>query len=153
MHDEQLIAGMYGPLIVVEPGQTFDPETNRIFLIGSGPVLEPPVVWLNGTDKPDTMHLKWGKKYRLRLINITALSPTITVSLLFDGKPVSWLAIAKDGADLPPNQVVWKTASAQSITIGETRDFVFRPAKPGNYAFAVLNEFGKVLVPMTLQVK
>jgi manganese oxidase len=81
MHDEQLVSGMYGPLIVLEPGEKFDPETDKIFLMSSTPPLEPPVSMLNGKSKPDTMHLKVGITYRFRLINITALNPDIEVSL------------------------------------------------------------------------
>jgi FtsP/CotA-like multicopper oxidase with cupredoxin domain len=154
MHDEQLIAGMYGPLIVMEPGQKFDPETNKILLISSGPHLEPPIAMLNGTFKPDTMQLILGMKYRFRLINITALNPDLKVSFLFKGKPVSWQAIAKDGANLPPQQVVMMPAAAQQITIGETRDFEFRPGETGSYSFEVRSGSGtELFVTMVMQVK
>jgi hypothetical protein len=43
----------------------------------------------------------------------------MTISFLLDRKPV---AIAKDGADLPPQQVIMEQA-IQTITVGQTRDF------------------------------
>jgi hypothetical protein len=33
MHDLQLLQGMYGALIVLNPGETYNPETDKIFLI------------------------------------------------------------------------------------------------------------------------
>ena len=30
----QLVGGLYGPLIVVEPGTKFDPATDKVFIIG-----------------------------------------------------------------------------------------------------------------------
>jgi len=137
MHDDQLVQGMYGPLIVMEPGEIFDPGTDKIFLMSSRPPLEPPVAMLNGSSKPDTMKLKTGKIYRFRLINITALNPELRVNLLYKGNPVNWRPIAKDGADLPAGQMNMIPAGAQAITIGETRDFQFQPAEPGSYSFEV----------------
>ena len=32
---EQISAGLYGPIIVVEPGQRFDPETDRVLIFGA----------------------------------------------------------------------------------------------------------------------
>jgi len=55
----------------------------------------------------------------------------MTISFLLDRKPV---AIAKDGADLPPQQVIMEQA-IQTITVGETRDFEWQPDETGNYTF------------------
>jgi len=30
----QLTGGMYGALLVLEPGQTYDPETDKVFVLG-----------------------------------------------------------------------------------------------------------------------
>jgi manganese oxidase len=142
MHDEQLVSGMYGALIVLEPGEKFDSERDKIFLMSSSPPLEPPVSMLNGKSKPDTMHLKVGTTYRFRLINITALNPDIEVSLKYNGTPVSWTSIAKDGATLPPVQRITVQAASQPITIGETRDYEFVPAEAGSYVFEVRSAYG-----------
>jgi hypothetical protein len=43
---------------------------------------------------------------------------------------VQWRAIAKDGADLPPTQVVMRDAS-QFTFAGEIYDFEYQPQEPG----------------------
>ena len=45
-------------------------------------------------------------------------------------------SIAKDGADLPSQQVLTEP-SIQTITVGETRDFEWQPVETGNYTFEV----------------
>lgn len=154
MHNEQLVEGMYGPLIVLEAGEKFNKETDKILLISSTPPLEPPVAMLNGTSKTDTMHLKVGRMYRFRLINITALNPDLIVNFLFKGSPVTWRPVAKDGANLPIDQMKMIPAAAQSITIGETRDFQFQPQKAGNYIFEVRDVWENHLcVSLVLETK
>lgn len=154
MHNEQLVEGMYGPLIVLEPGEKFNKETDKILLISSAPPLEPPVAMLNGTLKTETMQLKVGRMYRFRLINITALNPDIVVNFLSQGSPVMWRPMAKDGANLPVGQMKMIPAAAQAITIGETRDFQFQPNKAGNYIFEVRDVFENHLyVTLVLKAK
>ena len=70
-------------------------------------------------------------------MNITALGPDLTVSVLENGTAVSWRALAKDGADLPENLQKMMPAMDQTMSIGQTADFSFTPGKPGNYLFAV----------------
>ena len=83
------------------------------------------------------MRLKAGENYRFRIINITALGPTLVVSLLLNDKPVNWRQIAKDGADLPIQQCITKEAFKQPVSIGETMDFQFKKKEPGDYVFEV----------------
>ena len=153
MHDLQLLDGMCGPLIVLNPGEIFQPEKDKIFLISQGDKnFERKLFMLNGTDKTDTMRLKKGEKYRLRMINITALGPDLNVSLLLKNKPVHWRLVAKDGADLPPGQCQIKMASAQAVSIGETMDFEFQPKEAGNYLFEVRGENDKSFVKKVVTV-
>jgi len=152
MHSEQLFEGMYGPLIVLQPGQKFDPETDRILVMSDGmanPLDDAPIL-INGTAKPDTMKMRAGTKYKLRLINITAMDPDMVVSFLFNGKSVKWRAVAKDRADLPAQQVEMRSA-IQAITVGETRDFEFAPAEAGNYFFEVRSG-GELFVTLVVKV-
>ncbi|MGQ0736912.1 MAG: multicopper oxidase domain-containing protein [Acidobacteriota bacterium] len=124
----QLVGGLYGPLIVLEPGQTFDPATDRIVLIGgAGPGV--PAVEMNRSTNPQPAELKVGVKHRFRLINITPNS-SVRVTLRGDTGPVQWRAISKDGADLPPNQATSRVAR-QVLGVGETYDFEYEPAAPG----------------------
>ena len=120
----QLSSGLYGPIIVLEPGQSLDPETDRIMLISvKGPSDNTPII-LNGDADPPPIHLKQGVRYRFRFINITPHDPLIAVSLLAGTSPVSWRAVAKDGADLPNSQASERPAR-QTISVGETYDFEF----------------------------
>lgn len=139
----QLTSGMYGPLIVMEPGRGFDPRTDRVLLLsGDGPVLEPgqstPVaaraILLNGREAPE-LEVEVGTSYRLRLINI-APGGVLVLSLLADDRPASWRPIAKDGADLPPSQRIVRPA-LQLIGVGETYDFELTPETPGTLRLEV----------------
>jgi len=99
------------------------------------------------------MHLKNGFIYRLRLINITALNPDLEVSLMFNGTPVRWTAISKDGATLPTQQKRTLAAASQPITIGETRDYEFQPRLAGSYFFEMYDGTGKLFTSVVLEVR
>jgi FtsP/CotA-like multicopper oxidase with cupredoxin domain len=128
-HDpEQLVKGLYGPLIVLPPGERFDPETDKIVLISiDGTKKSKDAFLVNGTTEPAPIVLRVGTRYRFRLINITADNPSMTVSLMSGDQPVSWRAIAKDGADLPERQRVMQDAHDLRVSVGETFDFEFVP--------------------------
>jgi len=122
----QLSSGLYGAIIVLEPGQSFDPVTDRMMLLSvRGPSDNTPIL-LNGSAEPGPIELKEGLKYRFRFINITPHDPRLTVSLLSSSSLVSWRAIAKDGADLPAPQATLRPAR-QTVSVGETYDFEFEP--------------------------
>jgi FtsP/CotA-like multicopper oxidase with cupredoxin domain len=106
-HDPaQLAGGLYGALIVVEPGKTLDPDTDRVVLLGGGG----PAIEVNRSTNPAAWDLKMGVKYRLRFIDITP-NFTAIVSLRGDAGLVPWRAVAKDGADLPPTQATRRRVS------------------------------------------
>lgn len=154
MHNLQLLEGLSGPLIVLEPGQQYHPEKDKIFFISQGDEdFERHLFFLNGTNKTDTMKLKRNVSYRFRQINITALGPSLCTSLLFNGKPFKWRLIAKDGADLPKQQQLTKTAFMEKLSIGETKDFEFKTAWAGDYLFEVRNtKNGKLFLRKLIQV-
>ncbi len=129
----QLTGGMYGAIVVIEPGQKFDPATDKVFVLGRNGTNEmhDPVV-LNGSPQPPVMVLLTGQSYRFRIVNITPLDSLITASLTNEGHQGKWRAIAKDGADLPTQKAVLQDAS-QLISVGETYDFEFSPEVPGDY--------------------
>ncbi len=152
--DRQLSSGLYGPLVVLEPGQKFDPATDRILLISkAGPGRETggPNLLLNGSNKPEPVQLRVGAKYRFRLINITANVQGLYVSLLSGESPVNWRAIAKDGSDLPPAQATVKPAR-QRVSVGETYDFEYEASSVGDLRFAV-GFPSRLLLQMTVQVR
>jgi len=137
---------MYGALIVLEKGQKFDPSVDHIVLLGgSGP--GGPAAEMNRSIKPPPMELKAGVKHRFRFINILP-NGNINVSLRGTGQ-VQWRAVAKDGADLPPNQAGMRPA-AFMISVGETYDFEFEPRSPGDYRLEALR--GGVLTSQAIRV-
>ena len=109
LHDErQLPLGLYGAMIVVDEGETFEPATDHVLIVarrGVDPaapnVLAPatPVV-LNG-DPAARYVWKAGQRHRIRLINITP-DDILTVSLETSQGPTMWKPVTKDGAPLPP---------------------------------------------------
>ena len=137
LHDlVQLSAGLYGPLIVIEPGAKFDPAHDHIVVLsrgGPGPS-EGPVLF-NGSLTPPVLHWRTGRRYRLRFINIAAFDG-IRVALLGPEKQLQWRAVAKDGADLPPAQATMQEARQLTIS-GETYDFEYQPTEAGNLQLEV----------------
>ena len=130
LHDHrQLPSGLYGALLVVDPGtsgETYDPSTDHVFVIGGGTFAAgggnaeavPPL--LNGERDPQFVW-KSGTRHRVRLINITT-DDIFTVSLMTSEGPVTWRPLTKDGASLPPARCV-SGAARQTIAVGETYDF------------------------------
>jgi FtsP/CotA-like multicopper oxidase with cupredoxin domain len=132
LHDyRQLTSGLYGPLIVSDTDEAFDPVTDHVIILGrrgvtaEGPSLltEPDSVVMNGERAP---RLVWkaGTRHRIRLINITP-DDTFSVSLQTAEGPVLWTPVAKDGAPVPaaaPTAV----PARQTIAVGETYDFHYQ---------------------------
>ena len=122
----QLSCGLYGPIIVLEPGRSLNPETDRIMLMSVKGPTDNTAIMLNGEADPGPIELHQGVRYRFRFINITPHDPLLTVSLLSGSSPVTWHAVAKDGADLPTAQAT-ERAARQTVSVGETYDFDFEP--------------------------
>lgn len=139
---QQLTGGLYGALLVLPPGKSYDPATDKIFVLGrSGPSDSHDPLVLNGVPQPGVMVLLSGKAYRFRLINITP-NDGAQVSLSAFGRTSNrtptWRAIAKDGADLPPQQAAVSEART-TLFVGETRDYEFAPKSPGKFVLRFLN--------------
>ncbi len=123
--------GLYGPIVVLDSNETWDPETDLIFQSGTDPSDSP---ILNGSTSPPALTLHAGKPYRVRLMNITLDNPFAELWLTGkDGASLFWVPLAKDGFDLPPWQRQPRL-SRQRVSIGETYDFRVRFAQPGDYA-------------------
>src|SRR6476469_328244 len=105
----QMGSGLYGPIIVLEPGERFDPVTDKVFFFGTAgsgtnPVFGPfPSFVMNGKTQPEAMNFKAGTRYRLRLFNLAGDTP-LQVSLDAGEAPVNWRPVAKDGFPLPSSQ-------------------------------------------------
>ncbi|MGH7552961.1 MAG: multicopper oxidase domain-containing protein [Longimicrobiales bacterium] len=131
---DQLAQGMIGPIIVLEPGERFDGERDRIFLIGGQQEGDYPVN-INGRVDPSPAVFRAGAEYRLRFVHITR-GFTLDLELAQDSVPVRWKAVAKDGADLPPPLQIEAPARLQTNT-GETYDFLWIPTQPGDARLTV----------------
>ena len=126
----QLSSGLYGPIIVLPPGETYQPETDKVFIMSRNGMRADGVFLLNGATNPQAQQWHAGQQYRLRFININA-NNTVKIALTQNELPVSWTSLAKDGMDLPPAQAVASPASFL-IAPGETYDFQFRPEREGD---------------------
>ena len=153
LHDEeQLPGGLYGPLIVVEPGRKFDPLHEPVAILsraGSGPIEGR--LLLNGSSDPPTLHWRIGDRYRLRLISIAAFDGG-TFSLLGRVGQLQWRAIAKDGADLPPAQAVMQDARQLALA-GEIYDFEYQPTVAGTLQLQVSIGILKMKVTQQIEVQ
>jgi FtsP/CotA-like multicopper oxidase with cupredoxin domain len=150
-HDEtQLVNGMYGPLIVLEPGQKYDPERDKTFVIGTGRYAPfGAMLLVNGTPEPDPMELQTGSTYRLRLINITNNESDLRVRLDSKDVPAQWTVIAKDGADLPMAQR--KAGPAEiGVTVGTTYDVEYRSDRVGHVEMLITAPSFEALVMQAL---
>jgi FtsP/CotA-like multicopper oxidase with cupredoxin domain len=123
LHDRvQLTSGLYGAMLVVEPGEALDEATDHVVIIGrGGPQPDSPVVLNN--DRELKVVWKAGSRHRLRLINITP-DDIVSVALTSGDTPVKWRPLTKDGASVPTDQGV-PVLARQVIGVGETYDFEF----------------------------
>jgi FtsP/CotA-like multicopper oxidase with cupredoxin domain len=133
---EQLTSGLYGGIVVLEPGQRFDSRRDHLFVAGwDGETDEPaPHILINGDSLPSPLALAAGVVHRLRFINIGPAA-LLRFGIYRDTSLVTWKRLAKDGADLPPAQAI-RSPSTQRIAVGETYDFELTP-EPGRYRLVV----------------
>jgi FtsP/CotA-like multicopper oxidase with cupredoxin domain len=84
--ERQLATGLYGPLLVVEPGARRDPATDLVFMIGEASTGDSARLALNGRHEPPPLALRAGVTHRLRLVNIHQAGAA-TVTLAADSTP------------------------------------------------------------------
>jgi FtsP/CotA-like multicopper oxidase with cupredoxin domain len=130
LHDyRQLSSGLYGPLIVTEPGETYDPAVDHVLVVGrrnaseaSGVLADVSSAVVNGEHTP-----RWvwraGGRHRIRLINITP-DDIFIVSFLKGDAVLQWRPLTKDGAPVPPAENQAGPARVR-IAVGETYDFEY----------------------------
>ena len=134
----QINLGLYGALLIVERGQ-YDPAHERLIVLGgNGPGGRP--ARINGQLVPDTVRMKVGELYRIRLIDIIP-DWTSRITLTREDSVVHWTPLAKDGAELPAPARVLRSATLISGP-GQTRDFAYRPSALGVMRLAVEQRTG-----------
>jgi len=153
-HDmDQLSGGLYGPLVVLEPGQRFDPEVDHIAVIALtyAPGEEEPLV-LNGRRTPLPLVLRAGVANRLRLVNITANNVGLVVRLTDQGETARWTPRARDGAVLPRTAQVPGEARVP-LTVGGTVDVEIAPSGPRKLWLEVRRSSGKWELQAPVEVR
>jgi len=125
----QMRGGLAGPLIVLEPGRQFDPSTDHIFTITTTHAFaDIGRIFVNGMFQPPPLTIRAGVPQRLRFINVTTFWVRAIVSLSSGNRTIQWQPLAVDGADLPKERRTPQSA-VQTITVGQTFDFTFTPAR------------------------
>lgn len=134
---DQLAQGMAGPFLVLEPGAAYDFGRDRVFLIAGQTDGDYPVT-INGQEQPPPATFRVGEESRLRFIDITR-GGLIDIALTWNGSPVRWRAVAKDGATLPDALRLEGDAQFRA-NAGETFDFLWTPTEPGEAMLTVRYE-------------
>ena len=123
---EQLTSGLYGGIVVLEPGRRFDPRRDHLFVAGWDSETEPVHLLVNGDSLPPPLRLAAGVPHRFRFVNIGAAG-RLSFSIYRDTSLVQWRKLARDGAELPPAQAL-TVPSLERLDVGETRDVELVPA-------------------------
>lgn len=147
----QMSLGLYGAIVVLEAGVTFDPATDHILLFSIGGLAEDAPWLLNGSASPEPLELRAGVRHRLRLVGIPPAG-TLDVSLVDDSTLATWRPLAKDGADLPTPRVVAKPAT-QTVTVGETYDFEYSRTSAADLRLEVRDLTGALLMSVPVRVR
>ncbi len=137
----QLRGGLWGPLLVVEPGAPSPPARDLVFITGEGTDYS---AMLNGNSKHLPIALLASARYRIRLMNVTAGTPNLQYWLVTDSTTIVWRPLARDGFDLPPWQRAARRAE-ESVSIGQTADFEFTAPAAGPLVLEARTGAGELL--------
>jgi FtsP/CotA-like multicopper oxidase with cupredoxin domain len=155
-HDEaQLAGGLYGPLLVLEPDDHYDPATDHIVVIGLNGVLLDTVrepFALNGRATPAPITMRAGVPNRLRLINITPNNVALTAFLVDQFETIRWRLAAKDGATVSAPQNEPRPAR-QLVAVGETYDFTIDATPPRNLWLEIRRGNGEWVLQAPIQIR
>jgi manganese oxidase len=129
---DQISSGLYGGIVVVEPGHPFDPATDHLFVAGwDGLETDSlgPHRLVNGDSRPAALELKAGIPQRFRFVNIGP-ADRFEFMIMRDTSLIDWRIVARDGADLPTHQVR-STPARRKFDVGMTFDAeaVFQPGE------------------------
>jgi manganese oxidase len=129
-HDEnrQQNAGLAGALIVLEPGQQFDPAVDHVLMVSSPFDFTEATrfVLFNGAETPAPITLRVGEPARCVVMLITRSRAGPRIRLFRGDSLIAWRALAKDAAEVPP-ALRQPRAVARLIAIGETLDLEILP--------------------------
>ena len=145
--------GMYGALIVTDSAHPFDPRIDKIILVGGGGpgnIEKRSIGMVNGTSAPQ-LDLEAGTTYRLHIIQIHPQA-LVQFRLGNDSTTARWTPVAKDGADLPPEQSTPRAATVL-MGAGESGEFLYTPERPGLQRLSVQTRLAGWHVPVLLVIR
>ena len=135
LHDvTQLTGGLYGPIVVLPPGQPWDPSRDHVVVLGWDGPTDPPFLLVNGTRSGPALTISAGVEQRLRLVNIGP-ARKYPFALRRDTSLVSWQPVGRDGADLP-TALTTPGPARRVLDVGSTFDVHWTPAR-GRYRLEV----------------
>jgi len=132
---EQLTSGLYGAIVVLEPGKKFDSETDHVFVTGWDGPADPPHIVINGDTTGTPIEIKSGVANRFRFVNIGP-AQRLWYAIRRDTTLQTWRPLAKDGADLSPSASQAQRASKR-LGVGETFDAEFIAPERGEYRLTI----------------
>jgi len=97
------------------------------------------------------MELEAGTTYRLHIIQVHPQA-VVTFRIGGDSTIARWTPVAKDGADLPPEQSTPRAAFVL-MGAGENGEFLYTPERPGLQRLSVATQQAGWHVPVTLVIK
>jgi FtsP/CotA-like multicopper oxidase with cupredoxin domain len=146
----QQFGGLVGAIVVLDPGERWDPERDKVFMLSDGPRRSAELdrvalqfapfgrdLAINGSVSPPPVELRVGTTYRFRFANLLVDRPLLHVRLVRDSTILGWRRVAKDGFALSGAQAAARP-SPQRVGSGETVDVEYTPDRPGD----LMLEFG-----------
>jgi FtsP/CotA-like multicopper oxidase with cupredoxin domain len=128
---EQLTSGLYGAIVVLEPGARFDPITDHLLVVGWDGAADPTQVLVNGDSTPPPLQLKGGVHHRFRFVFIGAVNGE-QFKLQSANGSATWRTLARDGYAL--TSAKQRTVPAEILGwAGQTYDFDFLAPASGTY--------------------
>lgn len=132
----QLPMGLYGALLVVEPGTRPDPSREQVIVVGGdGYPRDGEEGLVNGAVEPPPVAVRAGHPFRLRLVSIH-YGDRIRFRLLRDTTLATWRWLAQDGADLPAAERLVRPAEWLTGP-GMTGDVEIAEALPGRLTLLI----------------
>jgi FtsP/CotA-like multicopper oxidase with cupredoxin domain len=128
--ERQVLAGLVGPLIVLEPGERYDPTVDHTVLITSPTSFtdQQRLVLVGANNRPGPFTLRAGVPHRVRFINMTVRRPRLLLQLMHDRTELPWHPMAKDALPVASDRA--GDAGLRQLAIGETLDVMITPEMP-----------------------
>jgi hypothetical protein len=105
---------------------------------------------INGMSRPPALHLEAGRRYRVRIINITE-GNTGDLALLEGDRPVEWRLLAKDAIPVSGARSLPGPARVRT-SVGETWDFEWTPGRSADLLLEVRND-GALMAEQRIEVR